>query len=392
MKIHKPITLLIAGFVLLFLQAETFAAQIVSVTPAQVRAPLGQSFSTTLRWRVAADSSASFPATLVSLSGQFRVNTVNGTVLGTVNRTLSQSVNNTNPVNFTESLFVPASVIQSAHKLGATRIVFVRSFDDGYLVDLGGLVHLVMDITSPSSASFGVSGLALSFEDGSLEKVAQEAQFLRARAAIRHTGSGVVRGVWEVADPTSTAGTPYFRPLTQVREFLTAGGGEKALLSPRLPTDRPGLYLVRFRLTEPALFDSEPVMRYYVSAAAAQRASLGLVTPPHLALLGEETRFAWHPVNGVQAYQLEFYQEGTPPSLPEPGSALEAPRAIEPRPGMALTPAAGLLVPGDQTSVPLTTLTRANLEPGRSYLWRVLAIGADGTVVGESPLRVIRVP
>ncbi len=394
MKTQKLILGWLAGLVLLFANASAFAVtQIVSVTPSSVRAPLGQAFSTNLTWRVMTVDPA---ATIISTSGEFRLGSVNGTVLGTVNKTLSRFAPNTTPVTMTESLLIPRDVIYNAFKAGASRIgpariVYVRAFDDGDAPDLGAVVNVAIDIASPSAASFSVSRLAMSFEDNAIEKIADENQFLRAKAVISHTGSGVVRGIWEVADPSSTAGTPVYRPLTRVSEFLSAGG-DKTLLSPRLPTDAPGLYLVRFRVTDPELFDSAPVLRYFVQQAPTPREPVTQVAPPHLALLGKETRFVWQPIAGVRAYQLELFQQGLPVELPSDAAPVDEPRAIDPRPGAALAPSAGLLVPGDQTSVPLTLLTRAHLDAGRTYLWRVLAIGPQGTVIGESPLRAIRVP
>jgi hypothetical protein len=51
-----------------------------------------------------------------------------------------------------------------------------------------------------------------------------------------------------------------------------------------------------------------------------------------------------------------------------------------------------MLVPGRQTQTVLSGAARTRLEPSRVYLWRVLAIGADGSVIGQSPMRELRTP
>ena len=61
-------------------------------------------------------------------------------------------------------------------------------------------------------------------------------------------------------------------------------------------------------------------------------------------------------------------------------------------PVLLLGPVAGIVVPGSQSGVALSAMTRIHLKPGGAYLWRVLGVGKDGVVLGESPWREIRVP
>ena len=59
---------------------------------------------------------------------------------------------------------------------------------------------------------------------------------------------------------------------------------------------------------------------------------------------------------------------------------------------LAANPITGTIVPGEQTSVSLSMLTQGHLRPGQSYFWRVIAIGDGGVILGESPVREVRVP
>ncbi|MFQ5901728.1 MAG: hypothetical protein ACE5IH_09265 [Thermodesulfobacteriota bacterium] len=77
-------------------------------------------------------------------------------------------------------------------------------------------------------------------------------------------------------------------------------------------------------------------------------------------------------MEGARAYQLELYlRESTP---------------------ISSQPVTGMLVPARQKETPLSQMARQRLLSGQVYLWRVLAIGEDGTIIGESWFREIRMP
>ncbi|HEY7884696.1 MAG TPA: hypothetical protein VIC08_07065, partial [Cellvibrionaceae bacterium] len=57
---------------------------------------------------------------------------------------------------------------------------------------------------------------------------------------------------------------------------------------------------------------------------------------------------------------------------------------------LPVAPIAGLLVPGEQAGAGLSVMAREHLMDDSLYFWRVLAINADGFIVGASNLRAIR--
>lgn len=230
--------------------------------------------------------------------------------------------------------------------------------------------------------------------EGALFKVFNKGDKPRVKAELSYTGSGVLRGVWEIAEPSSTSGTPAFYPLTHVRKFLSQIG-RATIYSPRLPGNITGLYMVRFRITDPLPAFNTPVIRYFINA------SKGLVKPTHLGLIGpanqarisKETPFSWQGLPGARAYLLEIFE----PAATNPGQPVT--NTVKEGVGSMLVPAggtdggapvAGMLIPGNRTV--LSHLARAHLKSGQRYLWRVRAIGASGRVAGESPLRSIRMP
>jgi hypothetical protein len=178
-----------------------------------------------------------------------------------------------------------------------------------------------------------------------------------------------------------------------VRPYF-AGGDKQTLSSPNLPAETSGLFLVRLRITDPAPDFEQPVIRYFVSSGRpGERVPVqpvALVGPPDRALLASDTQFIWELIRGARAYQLQIYAKQRLPgdSLPDLGGEPAVPAPALPQG----PPVTGLLVPGAQSRASLGAATRGHLPPGQTFLWRVIAIGGDGSVVGESPVREIRTP
>ena len=147
----------------------------------------------------------------------------------------------------------------------------------------------------PTSAS---RGEILSFDNGSSVRILPRNNAIHAQAELGYNGTGLLQAVWEVADPASTSGTPVYRPLLQVREYLTLGDA-KTLKSPPLPTnadwlasgaaarDRPGRAL---RHTGDPLFRRRRAGRQGTAAGPGGRDLAGAVCalcPRYLVCLGE---------------------------------------------------------------------------------------------------------
>ena len=92
--------------------------------------------------------------------------------------------------------------------------------------------------------------------------------------------------------------------------------------------------------------------------------------------LGES--FSWEGIAGSVAYRVEIH--------PLDGAIPDAPGTI---PEVQLPTGArgyltGVIVPADQTSVAMARFAFDRLETGRTYRWRVVAIGPRGVVLGRS--------
>jgi hypothetical protein len=112
--------------------------------------------------------------------------------------------------------------------------------------------------------------------------------------------------------------------------------------------------------------------------------------------LTAETRFAWSALAGTEAYQIAFYATPAGPAEPlESAKAQDVGAGQGAAPGGAAPdtePLAAVFVPGGRTEASLEPFTLGQLRAERSYLWRVLAIDANGAVIGSSSTREIFKP
>jgi hypothetical protein len=295
---------------------------------------------------------------------------------------------------FSEVVQVPVDVVLQANRLGLGQINYERLWGDaGTQVPSVSRVCVPINFTGSSAAGFSVLRLALSFDNGAPVRVLALKDATHATAEVSFTGSGMLQGTWEIAEPVSTSGQPLFRTLSLVRRYLI-GSDRETLKSPALPTDSAGIYLVRLRITEPASALGIPVIRYFVGTGhpgePVPAIPLGLLGPPDRSMLAPDTLFAWEPLRGARAYQLEIYAKprAAGEALPALGEDINAAAPALP----STRPAAGMLLSGSQTRAGLSAAVRSRLLPGGLYLWRVRAIAEDGAIVAQSRLRELRMP
>jgi len=377
---------LLAGF---GLAASAFAqaaptVSVLSVVPSRVYVAADRAGTFTVTWQVRSSNGTWVRST----DGSFEPS------LGTVPMTLYQGTTAGATVMFTENVRVPLAVIQKALVAAGGRSSFTyrRNFSDN--LEASGFGEATVVLTGAQAAGLTATRQAIAFDDNTPVRIVAPRLFLGAWSEITLSGSGLVEGVWEIAEPPSTSGQAVFRTLRVVRQFAH-GGAPLRLDSPALPTVAPGLHLLRLRLTQPLPGFDAPEIRYFVAQPGATPVAreLRALSPGPGALLEEGTRFAWAPLEGVQSWLLVLYERpaGLAGNLPELGAA-PLPDAAELAQLAKTVPAAGIVVPGGQSGVTLSVMARSRLKPGSAYLWRVMGVGKDAVVLGESPWRVIRVP
>jgi hypothetical protein len=292
----------------------------------------------------------------------------------------------------TESVAVPSHVIYKAQQMGYTSMTYERTFNDGFGATTSATTFAIV---SGSAGTFSIEHLSLRFDNDTVLRIIEEGTDIHAYVDIKFNGNGLLQGVWELANPGSTAGSPLYQPLRVVRQKLVAGRSSR-IPSPPLPSLRNGVHLVRFRITDPELPVEDPVIKYYVATREEikqqqQPIAIDLLAPFNQTMLDKDTTFRWQAVAGAKAYQLELYSKQQPTvadTLPDIGALA----ADQTAPRLDGPPVAGVLVRGDKTETSLPENTLSRIRSGQVYFWRLLAVGEDGNVIGVSPIREIKIP
>jgi hypothetical protein len=397
----RSAALLAAALAAVALALPQAAATVIEAdsTPARIAVAATGSATVTATWRIVRQE-ADLPSQGTVSSPRLRI-LIDTTVVADLPRPLARALpglENIETAVLREVVQIPEALVFRAVKQRAT-LRLQRTFSDSP-GDTPELAELLVTPSGPASAAVAIERLALTFDDDTRIRVLPQGSELRAVAEINSSGVGLITGQWEVASAATTAGTPVFRPLALVRQGV-AGGGRTVITSPRLPAAEEGTHLVRFRVVEPALAIDAPALQYYITprapgAAPAAPSDILVAGPRPGDSLTAATRFAWHPLDGAEAYQLAFYAAPAGPAAPlDPASFPQAqlPQAAAPDAGeTAGAPLAGIFVPGDRSEAVAEAFTLAQLPGGRSYLWKVLAIDANGAVIGSSSTREIYKP
>jgi hypothetical protein len=370
----------------------------VTVSPPSATLAVNRPGSVSLTWAVDASPVNNGSSTVTSSQVLITSATRDAAIIGTIPRTLSRSITPGGSILISETVVIPRSIIQAMSRARdadgnpVTVFLLVRNFTDNSVDTLTAAVNLYL--TGGSGSLLQIDRTALTFDDLTTVRVLPRGDRLNAQVDIRYSGSGMLRGVWELATPASTLGEPVYTNLGLVRQTLV-GNQSLRLQSPDLPTDLEGAYLLRFRITEPETGFEPVTIRYLVTKPdLTQRPPLNItpLTPGNGALLGADTRFSWRGDEEAKAWQLEVYAK--PPNsfmdqLPDLDSNARTPAAAREVEGPPVT---GMMLPGGSQETTLSKLARGHLKPGQGYWWRVRALDRDGQVIGESPLVEFRTP
>lgn len=296
---------------------------------------------------------------------------------------------------FREQLGVPAPIADLALATGL-RIFVVREFRDQETAT-PVVAMAQIPLGGGNSARLSVSRIVLRFPDGASDKILARHARSHVLAEIRYTGAGRLHAVWEIAEPSSTAGEPMFRTLSSVHRNLVRGSRELLLRSPGLPSGMEGLHLLRLRLIAPDAARAV-IIRYAVNAAmpsAPEPARLIAHAPAAGAVYRPDQGFHWSPVENAAVYQIEFFTREAGDigdRLPELGGTGVGDREPASAPAEERYPDAGIMVTAISTRASLSRLTLSQLTPGRVYDWRVTAYDAQGRLIGASALRGLAIP
>ncbi|MBV1789666.1 hypothetical protein KQ940_16550 [Marinobacterium sp. D7] len=321
--------------------------------------------SFTIRWQVASTSSRySAAATVANLASPM---TLNGAITPAGEITI-------------ENFVISGAQVQSWLDAGYRTIIIRRSFADLSGAPAGGInADVRFNLSSSSlratrdSNAFAIQRLQLSFSNQTSLAVVEPGQELFGYLDVDFSGTGILEGYWQLAEPGASEAAPLFRTLKLERQTLSSLQHAR-LPSPRLPTDKAGKYLLRFCVIDRDSTDGNAfncpdegkvvTVAYQVLAAPLsqiEEMQLSADTQP----VGPATPLHWSPVENAVVYQLQIFQT----------AGNNAPSFV-----------AGMLLPNSTQGTHLSTLVRDKLNAHQQYLWRINALDSQGRVIGQSEL------
>lgn len=307
----------------------------------------------TVTWRIVRNGGAG-PYTVEADDGELHLGSSVGPTIGTVNNTLSRTVNppgapNLFTLTFTDTITIPRAALRQAAEAGQP-IIYLRNFtDDNFATSRD--VTITINVTGGMGGDLHVSRSELRFDNGATACTAQTGVDLTATAFISTQGSGVLRGNWQVREG---GGYGSFRTLKSVQVPVSAGQDIK-LKSPVLPTDKNQRIDVRFDVTTPDDTGADtPIISCALLGNDAQAKSVmslkttPVTSPLEFAPLHETTKIEWTPVPGAKAYRVDI--------LAEKNGA----------------PVASQAAKAGSSHTSLSPLTLEKLDPSRRYIVRVV--------------------
>ncbi|MBV1910758.1 MAG: hypothetical protein KUG78_15755 [Kangiellaceae bacterium] len=338
---------------------------------------------------------------------------------GTDSPTKSNKTSRLGPRNLTDVMSIPTPVIRRAYQQAqrgeSSEFFYIRQFTNNG-------VNTYVTVTCRMAGGGARTPLALTkvnldFEgDGyrkAITRIKQASELPKFSANITYTGSGLLRGRWEIVMPGDPEPTRFdllseaslppterllqkrYRLLSRFQKFV-APNGQTVIKGPDpklLPTLENGLYRILLRIE--ASSDKEgnsdttigilrtggvagfpmPTLQYFIGSEQALKESkklppISLLLPHSGQTFSEKPiKFSWFELQDskeVAVYTIEFYQ-----------SSNDKKRL-----------ASALIKPGQSSFTP----TQEMMEKlGSRFLWRVTAVGKTGNILSTSQVRKLSV-
>lgn len=320
----------------------------VSVTPSSVTVARGQTGSVSLSYLfsgVVSVTGAPLTGVVTSPNGTFEPRIGTNPVPMVVNLTEGRGIGS-------ETVIIPASVINTVLDSGLTTFSYRRTFSNG------DAANVRITITTDAAAAFAINRIELYFDNRRAEiTVPKHFPNLKAFAEIRYTGSGVLEGYWEVDG----------RVISRVHQMLTFGSSVTLRTPeiPAMPTFDPGTHIVRFVITNRGSSLPVPALVYYVTPDEfrARPVDVELLAPLEgTPLPRSAARFEWEPFKGASLFLVEYFEN------PEERPLFSA-----------------------YTREPLYLLpelaSKDLFAPGAKYYWKVTGYNDRDNIVVESAMR-----
>ena len=271
-----------------------------------------------------------------------------GSVAGYVNKGLTLNVRN-GKARSSESVRVPASVIRRAEQINSTKIVYNRYFKSKSVL---GRATCTFTLTA-GGGDFRLTRMRLFFDNNRPRTmVARSSRDLQASVEISYTGTGLLKGFWEVQKNIR-----FGKSITLTTPNV-----------PPLPTYAEGSHRVRFVVTSPQQQIPFPVALYdVVEKEKSSRSVISLLAPGNrevVALSGLE--FSWQQREKSATYLISYFDTQSKEQKDD-------------------EPLFSAYTKESSYSLP-AQMKEKIFHIGGRYEWMVLGLSDDGKIVSESGL------
>jgi hypothetical protein len=153
-----------------------------------------------------------------------------------------------------------------------------------------------------AAPAFSIDRIALYFENRRPDITVQRNEPVKVFADIKYTGSGLLRGYWEVDG----------RILSYVNQHLISGNTLtlQAPATPLIPTFDPGTHVVKFVITNPGKTVPMPSIVYFVAPSdyAGKSIVIKTLSPKDKSVIEyASVTFAWEGFQTEASYSIQFY-------------------------------------------------------------------------------------
>ena len=341
----------IASFTFVFISV---AYGLVNVNPSSLRVVKSQTCIVKVTYSF---TQIPYDGAWISNLGIFKIMSAAGEeIIGINSSSLSVEIANASG-RVSEILMIPLSVIQKALDKGKNNFWYEREFSFS-----GNFEKATLNvfITTSAKATFSISKVILYFKNGKTNiTVKMHSKDLKAYARINFTGSGLLKGYWEVDGRVFYPVSCYVSTQTTLLETPD---------TPSLPTFNAGTHVLRFVITHPQVYIELPALVYFVLAEGEKPAfiTFSLFSPKDEETIHLPFIFTWEESLISNIYLIQFYEKET-------NKHIFSAYCRKPRYKL------------DERLLNLIFF------PDRQYLWEVKSFTDTGVIIGQSEQRKFKI-
>ena len=286
------------------------------------------------------------------------------------------------PFQFEETLTLSPDEIKQWHNLGYQKLEFKRAFTSGGDNPTTSSASIWLNIFSKQSGdaptysnNLVVHNVALRFKPQRFNTQVSLNLPLQAQLTVNYSGQGKFNGSWQLAEISDTDKPLTYTSLATVSKQLK-GQQRDFTLSPKLPTDKPGRFLIRFCANQHNPITNQisasdnqcpnPELSSSLSYQVVQNPELQHEIREAPALAGDAV-FEWPAAApGVVVYELQLHQ-------------LQHTEIVQSSEFVAR-----MLIPQHQTSTQLSGDIIAMMTPGSQYRWQVTGLDQHGDPIQQT--------